>query len=197
MKELREVKKWREDLRKIKEKVKEGIKEQGRELKREVEEMRREFRDMEGRWGKEREELRVRVKKLEEKMETLESGRGRGEEEEEGGKEMEAGVTERVKEIKRKMEWREKEESKKNIIMRGVEVKEEKRREAVERVLGMVGAKVDIQEVKRLRGDGDKEGEIILVKLGNEKQKREVMERKSKLRGRKEKIMEDWTWKER
>lgn len=71
---------------------------------------------------------------------------------------------------------------------------EGKRRKAVERILEMVGAKVDIQEGKKLRSEGDKEGEMVLVKLGNEGQKREV--KKSKLRGRKEKIMEDWTWKE-
>lgn len=41
MKELRSVKDWREDLRKMKEEVKEGIKEQGRVLKREVKKMRR------------------------------------------------------------------------------------------------------------------------------------------------------------
>lgn len=35
------------------------------------------------------------------------------------------------------------------------------------------------------------------MRLGNEAQKRKIMERKFKLRGRKEKILEDWTWKER
>lgn len=71
----------------MKEEVKEGIKEQGRVLKREVKEMRREFNDSEERWGKEREELRTRVKELEEKTGILESrgvrkggrtGRGKG-----------------------------------------------------------------------------------------------------------------------
>lgn len=38
---------------------------------------------------------------------------------------------------------------------------------------------------------------MIFVKLGNEEQRREVMEKKKKLRGRKERIMEDWMWKER
>lgn len=33
--------------------------------------------------------------------------------------------------------------------------------------------------------DGDKEGEMVLVKLENEEQKREVTEKKNKLRGRK------------
>lgn len=57
-----------------------------------------------------------------------------------------------------------------------VVMKEGKRREAVEEILGIVGAKEDIQEIKRIGREGDKEGEILLVKLGNEEQKKEVME---------------------
>lgn len=34
-------------------------------------------------------------------------------------------------------------------------------------------------------------------RLGSEEQKREIMEKKKKLKGRKERIIEDWTWKER
>lgn len=41
--------------------------------------MRGEFREMKGRWGKEREELRARVKELEEKIEALETRRKEGE----------------------------------------------------------------------------------------------------------------------
>lgn len=46
----------------------------------------------------------------------------------------------------------------------------------MEEILGIVGAKEDIQEIKRIGREGDKEGEILLVKLGNEEQKKEVME---------------------
>lgn len=95
------------------------------------------------------------------------------------------------------MEWREREERRKNVIIKEVEVKEGKRREAVERKLGIVGTKMGIQEIKRIGREGDKEGEMILVKLRNEKQKKEVIEKKKRLRGRKESVMEDWTWKER
>jgi len=35
------------------------------------------------------------------------------------------------------------------------------------------------------------------VRLGSEEYKREVIEKKRGLKGRKEKIMEDWTWGER
>lgn len=51
-------------------------------------------------------------------------------------------------------------------------------------------------------GDKDKGREVVWVRLGNEVQKRKVMETKKKLRGKKERILEerileDWTWKER
>lgn len=46
-------------------------------------------------------------------------------------------------------------------------------------------------------GDKQKGREIVIVKLGDKEQKREAMEKKSKLRGRKEKILKNWTWKKR
>lgn len=42
-----------------------------------------------------------------------------------------------------------------------------------------------------------KRGQMIWVRLGNEKQRKEVLEKKKKLRGKKEKIIDDLTWKER
>lgn len=53
------------------------------------------------------------------------------------------------------------------MIMKGVEVKEGKRREAVKRVLDLIGARVDVGEIKRIERDEDREGEMILVKLEN------------------------------
>lgn len=41
---------------------------------------------------------------------------------------------ERLKEIERKIEWRDREERKRNVIIKGVKIKEGKRREAVEKV---------------------------------------------------------------
>lgn len=37
----------------------------------------------------------------------------------------------------------------------------------------------------------------MLVKLEKEEQKREIMRRKGNLKGRKEKLYDDWTWEER
>lgn len=41
---------------------------------------------------------------------------------------------ERLKEIERKIEWRDREERKRNVIIKRVKIKEGKRREAVEKV---------------------------------------------------------------
>lgn len=99
---------------------------------------------------------------------------------------------ERLKEIERKIEWRDREERKRNVIIKGVEIKEGKRREAVEKVLEIIRARVEVREVKRIARDGDREGEMILVRLRSEEQRKEVMERKAKLRGRNERVIEDW-----
>lgn len=42
------------------------------------------------------------------------------------------------------------------MIMKGVEVKEGKRREAVKRVLDLIGARVDVGEIKRIERDEER-----------------------------------------
>lgn len=143
-------------------------------------------------------EMQEKIKGLERKIKELEMREKRRQQEEiiredKGRKKME----DRVKDIQRKMELKKREERRKNILIRGLEVKEEKRREAVEEMLERIEMKAEIEQVKRLGGDKDKGRELVWVRLGNEAQKRKVMEKKSKLRGRKERILEDWTWKER
>jgi len=56
---------------------------------------------------------------------------------------------------------------------------------------------VEVAEVRRIGEDREKGREVVWVRLGNEEQKWEVMEKKRKLRGRRERIGEDLTWKER
>jgi len=56
---------------------------------------------------------------------------------------------------------------------------------------------VEIKEVRRVRGINEKGGEMVLVKLGSEEQKGKVVGEKKILKGRKERISEDLTWRER
>lgn len=196
MRGMREMKSWKEDLRRMKEEVKEGIKYQGRLMKIEMDQMRAELRDREDRWKEEREEMRGMIKELEKKMELLEKDRRgggwRGKEEQDKGVEIEG----KVRELEKRLEAKEREERRRNVIIRGIEVKEGRRQEAVEEMLRVMGARVKVKEIRKL-GEKDKRGEIMLVKLENEEQRREVMLRKRNLRRRKKRVLEDWTWKER
>lgn len=62
----------------------------------------------------------------------------------------------------------------------------------MEETLEKIEMRAEIEEVKRLGGDKDKGRKVVWVRLGNEMQRRKVMEMKKKLRGRKERILKDW-----
>ena len=83
------------------------------------------------------------------------------------------------------------------MIIRGVAVKEGKRKEAVEGVFKDIGAEVTVKGIRNI-GEVNKKGrEMLWVRLENEEQRKEVWNRKKNLRGREERILADWTWKER
>ncbi|KMQ82440.1 1-phosphatidylinositol- -bisphosphate phosphodiesterase gamma-1, partial [Lasius niger] len=60
-----------------------------------------------------------------------------------------------------------------------------------------IGAKVEIEEVRRVGRKYGKERGMVVVKLGSRKQKRDVMEKKKGLKGKKIRIEDDLTWEER
>lgn len=60
-----------------------------------------------------------------------------------------------------------------------------------------IGAKVKVEEIRRLKGSEEEGTEMVWVRLENERQKREVMGKKNRFRSRKERIAKDLTWKER
>lgn len=76
-------------------------------------------------------------------------------------------------------------------MVRGVEIKKEKRKEAIEEIIKIVEVKIDIKKIKRLGKDIKTGKETILVKLENEEQKRKIWKKKSALKGGREKIQED------
>lgn len=86
-----------------------------------------------------------------------------------------------MKGIERKLDRKKREERRKNVVMKGVEVKDRKRTRATEEILREIGAKAKIEEVKKIK-DGEKSIEIIWVRIENEEQKKEGMRRKKKLR---------------
>lgn len=126
--------------------------------------------------------MRGMIGELEWRMEKLEGEKNAGLE----GDGESAMMEKRLREMERKMEIREREERRKNFLIKGLEIKERKRREAVEEMLKMLGVEVEIKELRRIGGDEIKE--MVLMGTGSEEQKKEVLRRKRDLRGRKEKI---------
>lgn len=56
------------------------------------------------------------------------------------------------------MERKKREDRRRNLSIRGIEVKEGRIREAVEEVLKVIGANADLEEVKKMRGALKREG---------------------------------------
>lgn len=99
--------------------------------------------------------------------------------------------------MERKMERREREERRRNFIIRGA-TREGTIKQAVEEVLEKIGAEGRVERVRELK-NGTVQGKerMIEVRMEDTEGKKEVMRRKRELRGRREKIEDDLTWKER
>jgi len=92
---------------------------------------------------------------------------GERKERREGGKKGGVGekeeVVERMREIERRLERKERKDRKRNVIIRGLEVREEKRREAVEDIFEKIEARVEVEEERKLR---EEEGGVETVRMG-------------------------------
>lgn len=107
------------------------------------------------------------------------------------------GVMERrLREIEKGIEMRERKKRKRNTIFRNVVVKEGKERDTVEGLIKETGEEERIEEIKRIE-TREAGKDLWWVRLGSEEQKRELMRRKSGLKGRKERMDDDLTVMER
>lgn len=145
-KEIKEVSGWKEEVRtmrrEIKEEVKEGIKEQGEKLTTEIEGMKREFREREERWRKERGELEKRVRELEER--------------EREGKETGGRRDETLRKLEWKIEMREREEKRSNVVIKGLRSGKNTIEKEVEKLMKDLGVEGDLKEIKEVEGrEGD------------------------------------------
>lgn len=145
-----ELREWKEEMRKVKEEVRVGWE----EVKREMREAREE-----------REELKEHIKGLKRRMEEIERREEVGTEKgKEGGKEGE-GIKERISEIERKLERKEREEKKKNIVIRRLKVKEGKRKEAVEEAMKAIGVEIEAKEVWRIADERERGREMVVIRI--------------------------------
>ncbi|KMQ90235.1 hypothetical protein RF55_10026 [Lasius niger] len=139
-----------------------------RKINDEMGKMREELRQRKEVWREERREMKERIQGLEMRILKMEGKLER--KIKEGGSLMEGGGR------------------------GGREEGEGEIREMVVKVLEEIGTKVRIEEVRRVGGKYGKEGGMVVVKLGSREQKREVMEKKKGLKGKKIRIEDDLTW---
>lgn len=131
-----------------------------------MEEFRREQEERDGRWQEEKRSLMEKIERLEKRVvELMEEGNGRV-------IERNGSLEEKLKRLEKGMEVRERKERRRNVVVRELEVREEKRREAVEGLFKEIGTEVMMEEVNKVGGIHGKE--IWQVISRNEDQKREA-----------------------
>jgi len=67
----------------------------------------------------------------------------------------------------------------------------------IKEIIGKLGIEVKVEEIRKLREGHEEKGGVILVKIGDEFEKEEMMKNKEKLKGTKIWIQEDRSWEER
>jgi len=201
-----EIKKGLEGVRKEIKREAEGQKEA---MRMEVEKMKEELRVREERWNKEREEIRRRIERIEQEIVGLKTEKKEGEkrnEEMTGGKGR--GVSngkgveewkERVKQLERRWELKERGDRRRNLIVKGLKGGKGNMKEQVEDVIKGLGMRVEekVEEVRRIEGGKREKGDMVIVKMATKEAKREIMANKWRLRGKEIWIEEDLTWEER
>lgn len=105
------------------EKIKEEIREQREMLRREIEELKKEAREREEVWREENKKLKKESKLLDERVKELEKRReDKGTEGGEGGREW--GRKGKIKDVKNRIEMKQKKKRRWNIIMKEMMVKD-------------------------------------------------------------------------
>lgn len=168
--------------------IKEGIKGQGKQLRGELEEVKNELKEKEKKWKVKREELKERIGRLEERIEDgIKKGeRGERDKGQKNGREEreEDRVQNRIREKERRWENSERVERRNNIIIRGIKREGREAKEKVEELLREIGVEGEVEEVRRMAGSKEEGEETVWARLDGWRKKREVMEKKRKLKGK-------------
>ncbi|XP_029054503.2 golgin subfamily A member 6-like protein 1 [Osmia bicornis bicornis] len=202
------------DLRGKMERVEENMRDLRKEVREEIEKLKEDSIRRENKWAEQKREMEGKIELLIRKIEELEKkgeGGARWDEMEEkvhktvqdaiekrkqeiGGEQ----INEKLCELEKKWGRKEREERRRNIIIRGTKVRREEMKKKAEEILMLTGVENAIEEVKEVGvGERGKEVSMMLLKMKSNELKRRIMENKKALKGREERIEEDLTWTER
>ncbi|CAK9816316.1 hypothetical protein ANTPLA_LOCUS8955 [Anthophora plagiata] len=180
----------------IRKDIGEDIKKVGKDVEEGREELIRQLSELRESWERERAELLEKVEVLERKVERLELEK-KEEKGVEGNEEGRREIDRRVRELEIRIDKKEREERRRNIIIKRVKVEGNEDKKAVEQIWAGLGIKEKVEEVRRV-GRVDGEGRsMVLVRMEGMEGKREVMKAKRELKGRPERVEDDLTVEER
>ena len=147
--------------------------------------MRDEWEKKENEWKNEKENIKKGMDVIYEKLDELE------------GRKIDEKVENRLEELEWMIEMREREERRRNIVIKKLEIEGDNVEETVKKLLKSINVERTLETVKRV-GRTDKEGRsTVIVRMEKEEDKGYVMRKKAELKGRKEIIENDMTRKER
>lgn len=199
----------REGLRGIREEMKEMIKTVDGmltggldEMRREIEEIKKGLKLKEEEWGKERKLMMERIEKLEKDLEEGCGMTGKIEkrmeivERKEGiaANPEKVGIWERMERTERIMK---RERRKKNLVFKGVRKVEEDSKEEIKNICRKIEVDIEIEEIRKIKTEREEKGDMLIVKVRSEENKRKILENKRKLKGGSIWIEEDLSFKER
>lgn len=88
------------------------------------------------------------------------------------------------------------ERRKKNLVF-GVRKVTEGSKEEIKNICKKIGIDIEIEEIRKVKTGREEKGDMLIVKVRSEENKRKILENKRKLKGRNVWIEEDLTFKER
>lgn len=95
----------------------------------------------------------------------------------------EIGVEERIRRMEWAIEKEEREKRKRNLIFKGVKGGERDAVEEIRKICDELEVEVEIEETRRVKTGREGRGEVIIVTVKKEENKRRILERKRRLRG--------------
>lgn len=195
---------FRESMREVKEEFREIVKGQEDRTREQLEEMRKDLWKRERRCEEERRKIKEKIEELERDLKQKEKGEGERQVLEEDLRKDKGGIgggsremKEKMKMLERRWELVERDKRKRNVIVKGVkEAKEEEGgvRKTIEQIIKGLGVEVTVGEMRKLEAGRMEWGDMVLVELGCEKERRRVSENS---RGEDVWIEKDLTWRER
>jgi len=148
-------KEMREGMREIKE----MIKEQGKEIRGKIEEMKKQLKQGEENWRKEKETMGKRITELEKEVKSWQIGGKNGNEVEGGQKK----VGERLKELERKIERKEREDRRRNIVVRVIKGGKKELEGEIKEIMRELGVEVDTDNMRSIEGK-ENEANLTIVR---------------------------------